>query len=305
MRHSLRKSKAYLKDVRIISVIYVSQLKGEKMTNCVIIDVEKPIRCRECGEIIRWERSRTNRTVVCGYVMSIRSLIDCGEEVENGSESKILSDNDVQKLTRLLGDKSIPKHSGEERLSLSFSEYKYHSVLKTRAFWALLRAISVFIAYVLATVCSMISIGRTLHDEATVLMLKSLLTLPNLSLAFIIALVLGSLTLIPKRKKQRLDLSLVTDHMDECQHCGNTQGEKSNIRMVSLETDSRVCEQLRNLKAFKNNKAEFEAEELEYLSDWFIKYNQLRCESCGEILAWERVKSYQVQFGVPTFFIGI
>lgn len=55
------------------------------MTNCVIIDVEKPIRCRECGEIIRWERSRTNRTVVCGYVMSIRSLIDCGEEVENGS----------------------------------------------------------------------------------------------------------------------------------------------------------------------------------------------------------------------------
>ena len=70
------------------------------MTNCVIIDVEKPIRCRECGEIIRWERSRTNRTVVCGYVMSIRSLIDCGEEVENGSESKILSDNDVQKLTR-------------------------------------------------------------------------------------------------------------------------------------------------------------------------------------------------------------
>ena len=71
------------------------------MTNCVIIDVEKPIRCRECGEIIRWERSRTNRTVVCGYVMSIRSLIDCGEEVENGSESKILSDNDVQKLTRL------------------------------------------------------------------------------------------------------------------------------------------------------------------------------------------------------------
>lgn len=88
MHHSLRKSKAYLKDVRIISVIYVSQLKGEKMTNCVIIDVEKPIRCRECGEIIRWERSRTNRTVVCGYVMSIRSLIDCGEEVEMGRKAK-------------------------------------------------------------------------------------------------------------------------------------------------------------------------------------------------------------------------
>ena len=58
------------------------------MTNCVIIDVEKPIRCRECGEIIRWERSRTNRTVVCGYVMSIRSLIDCGEEVEMGRKAK-------------------------------------------------------------------------------------------------------------------------------------------------------------------------------------------------------------------------
>ena len=83
MHHSLRKSKAYLKDVRIISVIYVSQLKGEKMTNCVIIDVEKPIRCRECGEIYTFGNvSRTNRTVVCGYVMSIRSLIDCGEEVE-------------------------------------------------------------------------------------------------------------------------------------------------------------------------------------------------------------------------------
>lgn len=264
MCHSLRKSKAYLKDVRIISVIYVSQLKGEKMTNCVIIDVEKPIRCRECGEIIRWERSRTNRTVVCGYVMSIRSLIDCGEEVENGSESKILSDNDVQKLTRLLGDKSIPKHSGEERLSLSFSEYKYHSVLKTRAFWALLRAISVFIAYVLATVCSMISIGRTLHDEATVLMLKSLLTLPNLSLAFIIALVLGLLTLIPKRKKQRLDLSLEIDHMDECQHCGNKQNEKLNIPRLALETDSRLCEMLKSFKAFKDNKAELSGEDLDF-----------------------------------------
>lgn len=275
MRHSLRKSKAYLKDVRIISVIYVSQLKGEKMTNCVIIDVEKPIRCRECGEIIRWERSRTNRTVVCGYVMSIRSLIDCGEEVENGSESKILSDNDVQKLTRLLGDKSIPKHSGEERLSLSFSEYKYHSVLKTRAFWALLRAISVFIAYVLATVCSMISIGRTLHDEATVLMLKSLLTLPNLSLAFIIALVLGSLTLIPKRKKQRLDLSLVTDHMDECQHCGNKQ-----------------CEMLKSFKAFKDNKAELSGEDLDFFCDWFMKYNKYDdAENVSHIV--EKIRSIQ------------
>jgi len=73
------------------------------MTNCVIIDVEKPIRCRECGEIIRWERSRTNRTIVCGYIISIRSLIDCDEEVKNGSGSIILSDNDVQRLTRLLG----------------------------------------------------------------------------------------------------------------------------------------------------------------------------------------------------------
>lgn len=104
------------------------------MTNCVIIDVEKPIRCRECGEIIRWERSRTNRTVVCGYVMSIRSLIDCGEEVENGSESKILSDNDVQKLTRLLGDKSIPKHSGEERLSLSFFRVQVSLSFENKSF---------------------------------------------------------------------------------------------------------------------------------------------------------------------------
>lgn len=276
------------------------------MTNCVIIDVEKPIRCRECGEIIRWERSRTNRTVVCGYVMSIRSLIDCGEEVENGSESKILSDNDVQKLTRLLGDKSIPKHSGEERLSLSFSEYKYHSVLKTRAFWALLRTISVFIGYVLAVVFSMITIGRTLHDEATVLKLKSLLTLPNLSLAFIIALVLGLLTLIPKRKKQRLDLSLEIDHMDECQHCGNKQNEKLNIPRLALETDSRLCEMLKSFKAFKDNKAELSGEDLDFFCDWFMKYNKYDdAENVSHIVGKIRSIQYFAELGNTPILVEI